>query len=241
MSPLSDPARQPHVKGLLFRESLLTKDFSGDQHFFRDEQPPPTPPSSAFVPNDGDPATTSHRVPHEDAPAFSDIATTVTVAATSPITTVTTAASISGRLVSVARKGTTKDMDVTAEKATRPTTQALTTPVLQTTTSPISIQGHTPSKSDHKLIRTESTLAPQALTTTSVMHETFGANDSAAADGPSRSSSVTTRKSQPATSGDEETTTSTITTTVITTIQSTGKQQQTFLSVVHHVSFADTK
>lgn len=241
MSPLSDPARQPHLKGLLFHESLLTKDFSGDQRFFRDEQPPPTPPSSALGPNDGDPSSTSRRVPHEDAPAFSDIATTVTVAATSPMTTVTTAASISGRLVSVARKGTTKDTDATAEKETRPTTQALTTPVLQTTSSPISIQGHTQSNSDPKPISTESTLAPQTLTTTSVMREKFGANDSATANTPNGSGAVTTRKSQPVASSDEEITTSTIITTVITTIQSTGKQPQTIFNGIECQSCCQTQ
>ncbi|XP_041949344.1 seizure protein 6 homolog isoform X1 [Alosa sapidissima] len=224
-SPLSDPARQPRLKDLLFHESLLTKDFSGDQHFF--EQPPATPPSSSAPrSNSGDPSS-SHHVPHEDAPAFSDIATTITVAATTPMTTVTTAASISGSLVSVARKGTTKGVDRTAEKSPPPTTQALTTPVIQTTSSPISVQGHTHSPSvgaglsGPKPISTESTLAPPALTTL-ITRDKFRDNESETANATGSSSAVTTVKSQPSANADEKTTTSTITTTVITTIQSSA-------------------
>ncbi|XP_031428139.1 seizure protein 6 isoform X1 [Clupea harengus] len=222
LSPLSDPARQPHLKGLLFHESVLTKDFSGDQHFFQDERPP-APPASTPSSADGD-SSSSHRVPHEEAPAFSDIATTVTMAATSPMTTVTTASSISGKLVSVARKGTTKDVDRNAEKAP-PTTQALTTPVIQTTSSPISVQGHTHSPSEgaglsnHKPITIKSTLAPLALTT-SVMREKFNVNESETTNTTGNSRAVTTVKSQ--SSVDAETTTSTITTTVITTMQSSA-------------------
>lgn len=45
----------------------------------------PTMPGSVSAFDAGDPAT--QLVPHEDAPAFSDIATTATLAATSPLTT----------------------------------------------------------------------------------------------------------------------------------------------------------
>ncbi|KAL3971340.1 transcription factor SPN1 [Sarotherodon galilaeus] len=88
VSPMNIPNHQPVFKGLLLHEHLLTRDFQGDQHFFRKDGSVaayPTMPGSVSAPNAADLVT--QLVPHEDAPAFSDIASTATVAATSPLTT----------------------------------------------------------------------------------------------------------------------------------------------------------
>ena len=85
---MNSPNHRPVLKGLLLHEHLLTRDFQGDQHFFRRDGSVaayPTMPGSVASPDVGDPVT--QLVPHEDAPAFSDIATTATAAATSPLTT----------------------------------------------------------------------------------------------------------------------------------------------------------
>ncbi|XP_069002918.1 seizure protein 6 homolog isoform X1 [Embiotoca jacksoni] len=88
VSPVNIPNHHPVLKSLLLHEHLLTRDFQGDQHFFRKDGSVaayPTMPGSVSAPNAGDLVT--QLVPHEDAPAFSDIATTATAAATSPLTT----------------------------------------------------------------------------------------------------------------------------------------------------------
>ncbi|CAB1419917.1 unnamed protein product [Pleuronectes platessa] len=89
-SPMNIPNHRPVLKGMLFHEHLLTRDFQGDQHFFmRDGSVAgyPTMPGSMAALDAGDAAT--QVVPHEDAPAFSDIASTATQAATSSLTTFT--------------------------------------------------------------------------------------------------------------------------------------------------------
>ncbi|KAL7848339.1 hypothetical protein AOLI_G00230570 [Acnodon oligacanthus] len=123
----SFPDHRPNLRGVLLHEALLTKDFQGDQQFFQEDgglevQPTASGPSSYLEP--GDEAT--HVVPHEDAPAFSDIATTAmtTVSPTLP-----------GKLVSMPQKRPSKGRERTAEKL-EVTSQALTTPVLPTTTRP---------------------------------------------------------------------------------------------------------
>lgn len=77
------PNHRPVLKGLLFHEHMLTRDFQGDQHFFGKDgsvAAHPTMPGSVSAPDAGEPVT--QLVPHEDAPAFSDIAT-------NPLTTIT--------------------------------------------------------------------------------------------------------------------------------------------------------
>ncbi|KAM9455253.1 seizure protein 6 isoform 2-T2 [Clarias gariepinus] len=79
---------QPNMKNILLHESLLTKNFEGDQRFFKDggrTDAHSVSPRPSY-PEPGDPLWSTHVVPHEDAPAFSDIATTVmtTVSPTSP-------------------------------------------------------------------------------------------------------------------------------------------------------------
>ncbi|XP_036451612.1 LOW QUALITY PROTEIN: seizure protein 6 homolog [Colossoma macropomum] len=123
----SFPDHRPNLRGLLLHEALLTKDFQGDQQFFKEDggleaQPTASGPSTYL--ETGDSAT--HVVPHEDAPAFSDIATTAmtTVSPTLP-----------GKLVSMPQKRPSKGRERTAEKL-EVTSQALTTPVLPATTRP---------------------------------------------------------------------------------------------------------
>lgn len=85
-SPVNIPHHQPFFKSLLLHERLLMRDFQGYQHFFQGDGPVGfTVPGSVSAPDSGDPVT--QLVPHEDAPAYSDIATTATAAATSPLTT----------------------------------------------------------------------------------------------------------------------------------------------------------
>ncbi|XP_066507502.1 seizure protein 6 isoform X2 [Hoplias malabaricus] len=118
------PNHRPDLRGLLLHEALLTKDFQGDQQFFREDSGPesqPTLPGTSSHLQPGEPAT--QVVPHEDAPAFSDIATTAvtTVSPTMP-----------GKLISVPRKRPTKARGRTADKL-EVTFQAFTTPVVPTT------------------------------------------------------------------------------------------------------------
>uniref|UniRef100_A0A3B3XBL3 Seizure related 6 homolog a n=1 Tax=Poecilia mexicana TaxID=48701 RepID=A0A3B3XBL3_9TELE len=88
VSPMNIPNHRPILKGLLLHEHLLTRDFQGDQHFFKKDGSvagDPTTPGFVSAPNAGDAVT--QIVAHKDAPAFSDIATTATEPATSPLTT----------------------------------------------------------------------------------------------------------------------------------------------------------
>lgn len=88
VSPMNMPNHRPILKGLLLHEHLLTRDFQGDQHFFKKDGSvvgDPTMPGFISAPNAGD--TVTQIVAHKDAPAFSDIATTATEPATSPLTT----------------------------------------------------------------------------------------------------------------------------------------------------------
>ncbi|KAG7322613.1 hypothetical protein KOW79_013959 [Hemibagrus wyckioides] len=86
---------QPNLKGLLLHEALLTKNFEGDQQFFRDGGHMESHPTSPRPQEPGDPLGLSH----EDAPAFSDIATTImtTPSPTSP-----------GKLISVGQNRSSK-------------------------------------------------------------------------------------------------------------------------------------
>ncbi|XP_013862274.1 seizure protein 6 homolog isoform X2 [Austrofundulus limnaeus] len=128
VSPMNMPNHQPILKGLLLHEHLLTRDFQGDQHFFWKDgsvAAHPTMPGSVAVPNAGDAVT--QIVPHEDAPAFSDIATTATAAATSQLTmfSPTTPAPP----VSVPQKKSTKEKAKVSDRV-EPTTDSLTTQVM---------------------------------------------------------------------------------------------------------------
>lgn len=124
-SPVNIPHHQPFFKSLLLHERLLTRDFQGYQHFFQGDGPAgSTVPGSVSAPVSGDPVT--QLVPHEDAPAYSDIATTATAAATSPLTTFSTT---TPRLpISVPQKESSHDW-IRGEEKVSPTTDSLTTQV----------------------------------------------------------------------------------------------------------------
>lgn len=127
VSPMNMPNHQPILKGFLLHEHLLTRDFQGDQHFFWKDgsiAAHPTMPGSVSAPNAGDALT--QVVPHEDAPAFSDIATTATAAATSPLTMYSHTTSASP--ISLPRKKSAKEKSKGSVKV-EPTTYSLTTQV----------------------------------------------------------------------------------------------------------------
>ncbi|XP_020789155.1 seizure protein 6 homolog [Boleophthalmus pectinirostris] len=116
------PNHQPVLRGLLLHEHLLTRDFQGDQHYFRRDGSVaayPTMPSVLHAADMHDSAT--QLVPHEDAPPFSDIATRATPAATSSLTTFTPSTPRPPLAL--------RENKATADRASNvvPTTDALTT------------------------------------------------------------------------------------------------------------------
>ncbi|XP_030648155.1 seizure protein 6 [Chanos chanos] len=156
-SPLNVPNHRPNLKDLFFHEALLTKDFHGDQQFFSEGgglEPQPTAPYAST--SNEEPAETSTRlVPHEDAPAFSDIATTATMAATYPMTTASSTAP--GKLIPPSQKKTSKGKDRTSEKAVV-TSQSLTTAVIPSTTQSANEQ------QPNQRVSKDTTLTPPSLT-----------------------------------------------------------------------------
>ncbi|GLD47026.1 seizure protein 6-like isoform X1, partial [Lates japonicus] len=128
VSPINIPNHRPVLKGLLLHEHMLTRDFQGDQHFFRRDGSVaayPTVPGSVPASDARDPAT--QLVPHEDAPAFSDIATTATPAATSPLTTFSPTTPRPPMSLPQ-KKSSSKEKIMGADKV-EPTTDCLTTQV----------------------------------------------------------------------------------------------------------------
>lgn len=124
-SPVNIPHHQPFFKSLLLHEHLLTRDFQGYQHFFQgDGSKGSTVPGSVSAPDSGDRVT--QLVPHEDAPAYSDIATTATAAATSPLTTFSP--TTPRPHTSVPQKKSSHDWTRREDKVS-PTTDSLTTQV----------------------------------------------------------------------------------------------------------------
>lgn len=228
-SPPNFPHHRPLFEGFLLHEALLMKDFRGDQQFFAEDGAmagyPTTPaPGSRYR---GDAST--RVVPHEDAPAYSDIATTsATMAATLPMTTpaaVTMEPPVSmAHALAAEHRGRVSEMEVAV------TTDSLTTPVMLTSDPPPQRDGPAltmplrdgPPVQDTVTMATS--LAPQALTT-STRQGKEEARVPDATHNPDLGSEVTTTASSTSSSGDvdEETTTTTIiTTTIITTMQMPG-------------------
>uniref|UniRef100_A0A3Q3LPN3 Seizure related 6 homolog a n=1 Tax=Mastacembelus armatus TaxID=205130 RepID=A0A3Q3LPN3_9TELE len=128
VSPMNIPNHRPVFKDLLLHEHILARDFQGDQHFFRRDGSVaayPTMPGAVYASDAGDPAT--QLVPHKDAPAFSDIATTATVAATSSLTTFSP--TTPRPPMTFPQNKSSKDKPMAADKV-EPTTDSLTTPVM---------------------------------------------------------------------------------------------------------------
>ncbi|KAM4545522.1 seizure protein 6 homolog isoform 1-T3 [Odontesthes bonariensis] len=129
VSPVNMPNHHPVFKGLLLPEHLLTRDFQGDQRFFRMDGSVaayPTMPGSVSAPNAGDAVT--QIVPHEDAPAFSDVAPTATAAATAAATSPLTTFSITTPAppMSLPQRRSTKEKIKGSDKV-EPTTDSITT------------------------------------------------------------------------------------------------------------------
>ncbi|KAJ8275911.1 hypothetical protein COCON_G00076630 [Conger conger] len=225
-SPPNFPHHRPLFEGFLLHETLLTKDFRGDQRFFAEDGAvagyPTTPAPASHFPGDA----STRVVPHEDAPAYSDVATTsATVAATLPMTTL--AAVTVEPPVSMAHAAGAEDRGRASEMEVVVTTDSLTTPVMPTSDPPPHRDGSaltTPVRDGAPVqdtVTMATSLAPQALTT-SMGQDKEEVRTSDAAHNPGHASEVTTTASSTSSSGDvdEETTTTTIiTTTIITTMQ----------------------
>ncbi|XP_074528792.1 seizure protein 6 homolog isoform X2 [Halichoeres trimaculatus] len=212
-SPMNVPNHQPVLKGLLLHEHLLTRDFQGDQHFFRRDGSVAaysTMPGSA-------PAGVTQLVPHEEAPAFSDVASTATAAATSPLTTFSPT---TPRPMSLPYKKSSVEKS-SGEAKVVPTTDSLTTQVTlhsrgsgndnNQAASLLSQRGRSESLS---AIPVEPTLAPSSVSMEKVEYRETALKDKTSADHllshkmPGSKEELTTRTS-----------TTIITTTTITTIQ----------------------
>ncbi|KAL4647199.1 hypothetical protein GN956_G7842 [Arapaima gigas] len=203
--PFNIPNHHSVYKGFLLPDALLTRDFRGQRQFFEeggatDRHPEMLASSSHFVEQ---PPT--RMVPHEDAPAFSDVADTVATTANIPIwsTAMTTT--------------TAPEMAVTV---------AARTPGFLIT--PVSLSSVTPPQNDGPKLATQrlsgseevtsaTTFAPPGLTT--AVAEAPGTATTRRGGNSDEVKATAAASSQEA---DEETTTSTIiTTTVITTMQTT--------------------
>ncbi|XP_035391793.1 seizure protein 6 isoform X2 [Electrophorus electricus] len=196
--PLSLPNHQPNL-GL--PEALLTKDFVGDQPFFGEggeveDHATPSGRASHAEPRDH----TTPVVPHEDAPAFSDIATT---AAT------TTSPTAPGKPASVDHRRPSKGGGRQSAKV------ELTSPVLM-------VAGNTAQPSPGQpldLTRAEAELSEQGA-----VPEQNGSRKKASQRPPEKS-----MMGKATGADEEETMTSTIvTTTVITTTRATGQGNLNF-------------
>lgn len=220
--PMNGPNHRPFLKGLLLHEHLLTRDFQGDQHFFRRDGSVaayPTMPGSVLASDAGDPVT--QLVPHEDAPAFSDIATTATAAATSPLTTFSpTTQRPSMSLLHKSSKDNTRGVG-----KLEPTTDSLTTQV--TPNNRGSVSGHMPvaslsSQRSQSLgwsaFPGEATLAPTSMRMEKgEPRETTLKNKNSPNHPPPNLTSVSQQ------GGATTTSTTIITTTTITTMQTSGE------------------
>uniref|UniRef100_A0AAQ5XEL7 Seizure related 6 homolog a n=1 Tax=Amphiprion ocellaris TaxID=80972 RepID=A0AAQ5XEL7_AMPOC len=215
VSPMNVPNHQPFFRGLLLHEHLLTRNFQGDQHFFRKDGSVagyPTMPGSVSARNVGDPVT--QLVPHEDAPAFSDVATTATVAATSPLITFppTTPASP----MSLPQKKSSKE-----KTRVEPTTDSLTTQVTpQNRGSGSESNPATPLSSRDSQPRSWSTFPVDAtLAPSSVRMEKGEGREMALKNKTGPDHLLSKQTSMLREEGTTTTSTSVITTTTITTMQ----------------------
>uniref|UniRef100_A0A8C7KP71 Seizure related 6 homolog n=1 Tax=Oncorhynchus kisutch TaxID=8019 RepID=A0A8C7KP71_ONCKI len=234
------PNHRPVFRGFTLHEHLLTKNFQGDQQFFTDHgnvAGHPTMPGSVSTLEAGD--TSTRLVQHEDTPAFSDIATTATVAATTPLTS--SAPTTPGLLVSMAQKDKpAEDKAREAEKVTV-TTDSLTTPVVANTAPTVS--GRRPnappspngSLNSQRAVVMETTVAPPVLTT-SVRVEKGESEEPEVKNRTGPGIQLTKLTAASTGEVDEGTTTTTIiTTTTITTMQTPGPCTVNFTDPEGHI------
>ncbi|CAB1352792.1 unnamed protein product [Coregonus sp. 'balchen'] len=239
-SAMNVPNHRPVFRGFALHEHLLTKNFQGDQRFFTDHGDVaghPTMPGFVSAFEVGQAST--RLVPHEDAPTFSDIATTATVAATTPLTT--SAPTAPGLLVSMAQKDKpAEDKAREAEKVTV-TTDSLTNPVVATTAPTVS--GRSPnvppslngSLHSQGAVVMETTMAPPVLTT-SVRVEKGESEEPRVKNRADPGIQLTKLTAASTGEVDEGTTTTTlITTTTITTMQTPGPCTVNFTDPEGHI------
>ncbi|KAK6296592.1 hypothetical protein J4Q44_G00327340 [Coregonus suidteri] len=212
--PLNVHNHHPLYKGFLLQESL-----QGQGHFFEDsggvETHPAMPPSAPDFARD--PAI--HTVPHKDALAFSDVASTTTTVATATSPLATQGSAVPERRVSVTQRGALTNGRERRTEEEADAMDTLTTPVMHTSAPPP--RSNTPNLAApignrYSEVPTASTMTHPALTT--LVEKDAGKSEehnmSHASDGVAMGTS--------AVSGDvdEETTMTTITTTtIITTMQ----------------------
>lgn len=225
--PVNIPNHQPVFRGMLLHEHLLTRDFQGDQHFFsRDGSVAAYSTVPGSVSDPGDPVT--QLVPHEDAPAFSDIATTATAAATTPLTTFSP--TTPRPPMSFPQKKSPEEK-IRGQDKVEPTTDSLTTQVTPNNRGSLGENSPVASSSTQRgrprswsAFPTEATLAPSSMRMEKgEARETDVKNKT----GPDQ----TLLDSKPAAQdGSATTTTSTTvtTTTTITTMQTAGRLAHPF-------------
>lgn len=177
-----------------------------------------TIPGSVSASDAGDPVT--QLVPHEDAPAFSDIATTATVAATSPLTTFSP--TTPRPPMSLPQKKSSNEKTRGVDKV-EPTTDSLTTQVTPNNRGSVSENNPVASLSSQRS-------RPQSWSAFPV-EATFAPSSVRMEKGEARETALKNKTSPdhpipelPSASREEGTTTSTtiITTTTITTMQTAG-------------------
>lgn len=233
--PVNIPNHQPVFRGMLLHEHLLTRDFQGDQHFFsRDGSLAAYSTVPGSVSDPGDPVT--QLVPHEDAPAFSDIATTATAAATTPLTTFSP--TTPRPPMSLPQKKSPEEK-IRGEDKVEPTTDSLTTQVMPNNRGPLGEKSPVASSSTQRgrsrswsASPAEATLAPSSMRMEKgEARETDVKNKS----GPDQ----TLRDSNPAPHDGGTPTTTTTSTTVTTTTTITTMQTAGMGSFILSLTFSD--
>uniref|UniRef100_A0A8C4HJH2 Seizure related 6 homolog a n=1 Tax=Dicentrarchus labrax TaxID=13489 RepID=A0A8C4HJH2_DICLA len=219
VSPMNVPNHQPVLKGLLLHEHLLTRDFQGDQHFFRRDGSVAaysTMPGSVSASDAKDPVT--QLVPHEDAPAFSDIASTATVAATSPLTTFSP--TTPRPPMSLPQKKISKER-TRGEDKVEPTTDSLTTQVTPNNRGSVSENNPVASLSSQRsrpqswsAFPAEGTLAPSSMRVEKGDARETAVKNKTSPDHPLLNPTSASREE-----GTTMTSTTVTTTTTITTVQ----------------------
>lgn len=184
-----------------------------------------TIPGSLSASDAGDPVT--QLVPHEDAPAFSDIATTATAAATSPLTTFSP--TTPRPPMSLFQKKSSKEKTGGADKV-EPTTDSLTTYVTQNNRGSVSENNLVASLSSQRS-RPQSWSAFPAEATlaySSMRREKGEARETALKNKANPDHPLPDLTSASREEGTTTTSTTIITTTTITTMQTAGRHAHVF-------------
>lgn len=234
--PISFHNHHPLLEEFI-HETLLKRDFLGQEHFFS---------AGAETSN-----PTTNQVTSDDPPVFSDIATTTSMASTSPMMTAPTTAEAEAAAVSVAQNVAVKEEVGTPEREMEKervavTTDSLTTAVRKTTTpdhkggvfqnshqpvfttQPTPVLTTSPAEPNPEQVSMVTSNTPTALagTTRTEVQEPITER------GARTASEVTTMTSSSGDTDEETTTTTIITTTIITTVQTPGRYITLFFTGV---------